>query len=262
MQEHILCCVGQFGFNYSLDNGQIINYQDNFNKIGDLPFSIYYDFETTTGSARFFDAKMYVISYCMVVAFHPNLPHMFIYRAYDQTKDELESMVHFSVAQKDFFNFPENFNLKTLKQLQDSILSICNRTRETALAEMFNIELKFTVDCLRNWFDRNKKVLELDEKQKNDYLQNNKPQISCICNFSMNSRTPNGWLEHTCKAEHLFSENLYETKDMFHMGILDFDIFFDKVTKILDKTNEFCKSIERENSENINARKNNMRLKK
>ena len=93
---------------------------------------------------------MYVVSYCIVVAFHPglNLPHLFIYRAYDQTK-ELESMFRFSIVQKDFFNFAGNFNLKTLKQLQDTVLSVCNRSRETALAELFNIELKFTVDCLR-----------------------------------------------------------------------------------------------------------------
>ena len=63
MQEHISCCAGQSGFGYSFDNGKIINYQDNFNKIGDLPFSVHYDFETTTGSAVFFDAKMYVVSY-------------------------------------------------------------------------------------------------------------------------------------------------------------------------------------------------------
>ena len=122
MQEHFLCCAGKSGFNYSFDNGKIKNFQNNFNKIGDLPFSIYYDFETTTlsGFFFFFDAKMYVISYCMIVAFHPslNLPHMFIYRAYDQTKYELESMVHFSVVQKDFFTFSENFKLKTLKQLK------------------------------------------------------------------------------------------------------------------------------------------------
>ena len=105
MQEHILSCAGQAGFNFSFDNGKIINYQDNFNKIGDLPFAIYYDFETTTGSAGFFYAKMYVISYCIVVVFHPdlNLPHMFIYRSYDQTEDDLESMEHFSVAQYNFF---------------------------------------------------------------------------------------------------------------------------------------------------------------
>ena len=104
MQEHTSCCAGQSGFSYSFDNDKIINYQDNFNKIGDLPFAIYYDFETTTGSTVFFDAKMYVVSYCIVVAFHPslNLPHLFIYRAYDQTKEELES-VSFFYRSKRFF---------------------------------------------------------------------------------------------------------------------------------------------------------------
>lgn len=54
MQEHVSVCAGQVGFSYSFDNGKIINFQDNFKKIGDLPFSIYYDFETTAGSAVFF----------------------------------------------------------------------------------------------------------------------------------------------------------------------------------------------------------------
>ena len=171
---------------------------------------------------------MYVISYCICVAFHPdlNLPHMFIYRAYDQTKSELESMVHFSVVQKDFLNFSESYNLKTLKQLQDAVLLIFNRTRETALAEMFNIELKFTCDCLRKWFERNIKLTELDEDVKHDYFQNNKPDVCCICDFSINSRAPKGWFDHICTAEHLFLENLYEAKDMDSMGILDFNVFF------------------------------------
>ena len=112
-----------------------------------------------------------------------------------------------------------------------------------------------------NWFDRNKKVLELDEKQKNDCIQNNKSDICCICDFSRNSRASKGWFEHICKAEHLFLENLYESKEMFHMGILDFDIFFDKVTKVLDKTDEFCESIEREHLENINAGNDNTEIK-
>ena len=48
MQEHINCCAGHAGFNFIFDNGKIVNYQDNFKKIGDLPFAIYYDFATTT----------------------------------------------------------------------------------------------------------------------------------------------------------------------------------------------------------------------
>ena len=57
MEKHISCCAGQAGFNFSFDNGKIINYQDNYKKIGDLPFAMYYYFETTTGSVVFFDAK-------------------------------------------------------------------------------------------------------------------------------------------------------------------------------------------------------------
>ena len=53
MKEHISICAGQSGFNFSFDNGKIINYQDNFKKMGDLPFAVYYDFETTTGSVVF-----------------------------------------------------------------------------------------------------------------------------------------------------------------------------------------------------------------
>ena len=124
---------------------------------------------------------------------------------------------------------------------------------------MFNIELKFTVDCLRNWINKNK-VLELDEKQKNDYIQNNKPDLCCICDFSMDSRAPQGWFEHICKADHLFFENLYETREMFHLEISDFDIFFGKVAKILDKTDEFCEGIKREHLENIVGRNDNAEI--
>ena len=57
MQEHVNLCAGQAGFSFSSDNGKIVNYQDNFKKVGDLPFAIYYDFETMTGSVVFFIQK-------------------------------------------------------------------------------------------------------------------------------------------------------------------------------------------------------------
>ena len=96
-----------------------------------------------------------MINYCIIAAFHPdlNLPRIFIYRAYDQNKTDLTSLFHFEVVQPDFFNFKENYNFKTLKQLESAALAVENRSRKTALAEMFNIELKFTVDCLRFWFN-------------------------------------------------------------------------------------------------------------
>ena len=105
MKEHIDSCAGQAGFSYSFDNGKIINYEDNFRKLGDLPFVVYYDFETTTGSVVFFDAKMYVVSYCIIIAFHPdlNIPRLYIYRSYDQSDEALSSLHHFDVVQQNVF---------------------------------------------------------------------------------------------------------------------------------------------------------------
>ena len=126
MQQHITTCAGQAGFSYSFDNGRVINYQDNYKKIDNLPFALYYDFETTTGSVVFFDAKMYVVSYCIVVVFHPDLelPRLYIYRSYDQDHAQLTSLVHFDTVQRNFFSNKSNFNPKTLDQRRDTALAV------------------------------------------------------------------------------------------------------------------------------------------
>ena len=146
MSKHIKCCAGQSGYTYQF-NDSIVNYQENFNKIGDLPSAIYYDFETTTGSGIFRDAKMYIVSYCIVVAFHPDLKilHIIIYRSFDQSLAEVESLQHFLGLKKDFFSYAYH-NLKTLKQLGDCALSVFNKSINTALAEMLNVELRFVCD--------------------------------------------------------------------------------------------------------------------
>ena len=47
---------------------------------------------------------------------------------------------------------------------------------------------------------------------------------------------------------------------MFQMGILNFSFFMDKVACVLDKVDEFCKSIEREHLENILAGNDNSEI--
>ena len=141
MKKHLPCCAGKAGFTFSFDNGKIIDYQDHYKNFGDVPFSVHYDFETTTGSVVFFDAKMYVVSYYMVIAFHPdlNIPRLCIFRSYDQTPDKLTSLSHFEVLQCNFFANKELYNRVTLKQLEDAAFSIQNREKNTALAEMFSM---------------------------------------------------------------------------------------------------------------------------
>ena len=259
MKECISCSAGQAGFNFSFDNGKVINYQDNFKKIGDLPFAVYYDFETTTGSVVFFDAKMFVVSYCIIVAFHPdlNIPQLYVYGSYYQDRSKLTSLVHFETVQPIFFDFKENFNFKTLLQLQNAALAVENRKENTTLAEMFSIELKFTFDCLKFWFERNKKVLEITKHQKLEFIQNNAKKTCCICDFPIQSRADKGWFEHICRAEYLFLENIFNVKDLYKMGIADFETYFNKIKKILDNVNDFCTSIENKNRISIVEEKPN-----
>ena len=71
------------------------------------------------------------------------------------------SLVHFFVLDFYFFNDPEIFNKNTLKQLEAAALSVKQKEKNTALAEMFSVELKFTIDCLKSWFQKNHKISEM-----------------------------------------------------------------------------------------------------
>ena len=140
---------------------------------------------------------MYVESYCIIVAFHSELkiPKLVIFRSYDQNPNALISLTHFQALQYDFFNDPENYNKITLKQLEDAAFSVQNRGKNTALAEKFSIELKFTADCLKVWFQKNHKILELEIDFKTEFKQNNpltKKTLCCLCDFPMDPRAEKG----------------------------------------------------------------------
>ena len=181
LQKHISCCSGKAGFEFSFDNGKLIDYQDHYSNLGDIPFSVYYDFETTTGSMFFclfvclfvfFCFFFDVVSYCMITEFHPSikLPRISIFRSFDQNKNDLESISHFQVIEYEFFNTEkEYFNRTTLKQLQQAAYSVSQKEKNTSLAEMFNIELKFTVDY-QKFFSFNLKSHELDLDGKRIFI--------------------------------------------------------------------------------------------
>ena len=118
-----------------------------------------------------------------------------MFRSYDQTQDELQSLTHFQILDYNFFNDKDNFNKVTLKQLQNSSFSVYNREKNTALAEIFSIELKFTADCLKFWFSKNHIVLELDVDYKEGFKDNNiltAETLCCMCDFPINSSAKNG----------------------------------------------------------------------
>ena len=152
MAAHVKVCAGQAGYSLIFDQS-VVNSQENFNKISDVPFSVYYDFETTTGSAIYTDAKMYVVSYCMIVAFHTELkmPPLIIYRASDQSLPELRSLDYLDQVKNNFLSHHYH-NKKTKQQFEDCALSTFNKSKDTVLSELFSVELEFVCDPSKNGF--------------------------------------------------------------------------------------------------------------
>ena len=84
---------------------------------------------------------MYVVSYNIVAAFHPDLslPRVNIFRSYDQSFSSLMSLAHFYVLDFNFFDDQEIYNKKTLKQLKAAVLWVNQKEKNTALVEMFSV---------------------------------------------------------------------------------------------------------------------------
>ena len=74
--------------------------------MGDLPFTICFDFETTTGDSVLLDKKVYVISYCQVYTFHPKLklPKNIVLKSFQQNYNEITSLDHLSREHIPYFD--------------------------------------------------------------------------------------------------------------------------------------------------------------
>ena len=54
MKKHLQVCAAKEGITYTFDKGHIISFQDNCKYLGDVPCTVYFDFETTIGDSVFF----------------------------------------------------------------------------------------------------------------------------------------------------------------------------------------------------------------
>ena len=155
-EHHLKICSGKPGIVYNFCSQTITSFEDNYSAIGDVPFSIYFDFETTSPTDSEWldpeDKKMFVMSYVIVVAFHPhfNFGRVLVQRSVCHSKEELTS-VNYLTREQFTFKTPE-----LIKQLYDQALHVSKRTTKNALGVMFGIELAFVKKTLLAWF--NKKV--------------------------------------------------------------------------------------------------------
>ena len=68
-----------------------------------------------------------------------------IYRSFQQTSEQIYDLSH-SLQHALFFN------KVSFRQLKDAASVVLAREKCTSLAELFPIELKFTIDTLKDWF--------------------------------------------------------------------------------------------------------------
>ena len=104
----------------------MISFEDNFHAKGDLPFVIYFDFETTAPTDNCFDPEqktMFVVSYVVIVAFRPDLKidRIIIQGSFAHATKQLTSLDYFSQDQI------KCINKELVRQLKDIAFDVSKR---------------------------------------------------------------------------------------------------------------------------------------
>ena len=127
----------------------------------------------------------------------PNLEKILIFRSFQQIDDEIYDLSHFKQEHVTFFDRAIFF------QLKDTAKSVLVREKATSFAELFSVELKFTIDTLNNWFSSRikPKFLEVSNVKKKILLKKTKllPESTCcICGFLLNINVPDEKMVKFC----------------------------------------------------------------
>ena len=228
-ENHVKVCSGKPGVVYNFCSQTITSFEDNYKAKGDVPFAIYFDFETTSPTDSEYlnpeEKKMFVMSYVIVVAFHPhfNFDRITVQRSMCHPKEEMLSVNYLSREQFEF-KPPE-----LAKQLYDQGLHVLKKTSENALAVMFGIELAFVKKTLLAWF--NKKVAapfkRLDEKKITEYEKKDQfcwsQERKCvICKMPLrpvfsSPNTPNDKMyygDYIIRYEYKFLKNIFSQEQL------------------------------------------------
>ena len=85
------------GTDYKFENQSIQTIFDNMKFMGDLPFSTYFDLETTAGKKVYDfdeDPTLYPVSYAFMIAFYPslNIEKISVVRSFNHTFEQLNDV--------------------------------------------------------------------------------------------------------------------------------------------------------------------------
>ena len=226
-QKHIKQCSSKPGIVYNFTNQSLISYEDNFKSKGDLPFAMYFDFETTAPTTECLDPeqkKMFVVSYVIVVAFHPllKLDKIIVNRSYGHTLKQLASIDYFSREQ---LAFAEQY---LLTMLGDYAKTTAKKTYKNSLGEMFSVEVALIKKTLLKWFNLKFKkgfsAVNPIEKMKfeMDHKVDMQKSKCCICKFPLrlnitefDNNTEITYGDFIVRYEYKFLRNILKEEDLF-----------------------------------------------
>ena len=186
---------------YNFNTQSLIIFEDNFHSTGDLPFVIFFDFETTAPTDNCFDPEqktMFVVSYVMIVSFHPalKLDKIIIQRSYIHALEQLTSLHYFSQDQI------KCINKELVRKLKDIAFDVSERKCKKTTGQMLCVECALVKKTLLEWFNR---------KFKPQYLQ-----ISPFDKFRYERNFPIDWQNDKCiicKFPLKFEPTNYQTPD-------------------------------------------------
>ena len=107
------------------------------------------------------------MSYCQIYSFHLplGLDKVVVFGSFQQTPEQIYDLSHFKNEHAAFFD------KTTFYQLKDAASAVLTQGKLTSLAELFSVELKFTIDTLKAWFGKiiKPKFFEIDYTKKQDF---------------------------------------------------------------------------------------------
>ena len=148
-----------------------------------MPFVLYFDLETTALTDNCLDPeqkKMFVVSYVLIVAFHPalKLNRIIKQRSYAHSLEQLTSLNYFSEDQMKFID------VQIIRQLKHISIDVSKRKCKSTMGQMFCIESALVKETLLDWFNK---------KYRTQYLETN-----AFVKMQNEKNNPVNWRDDKC----------------------------------------------------------------
>ena len=223
LDYHIKNCTGKPGFVYNFQTRNLLTFEENIKFKRDVPLTTYIDFETTAPTDCCLDPesnKMNVVSYVIILAFHPKLqlPRIIIERSFGHSLEKLSQIDYLTSEQLKYGD------IDTIRQLRDCALAVYKKSKALAISEMFFTEIKFATDCVLKWFYDKYKNHELNIETKNRFEKENPidwENGECVlCRFPLEANPTNpqnekmSYGDFIIKKEHMFLRNIFRKEEL------------------------------------------------